>query len=354
MSYQKLNIEKKLLLAPMTEITDKPFRSICRNYGAALTYTQMISAKGIVKREFATLRLAVFSKKELPIGVQLLGNDANIISESIKVIKEFQPSTFDLNAGCPVPKVVKLGFGAALLENQLELAKILRAMKKSAGEIPISVKLRLGLSKNRINENLKIAENEGVDFVIIHPKYAYEKSEIQPNYEILADIKSKFKIPIFANGFFFSAEECDSIINKNYVNGVMIARGALGNPFIFKQFEEIRKGEIASEVTIQRIFDVLIEHIRLIEIEYGENITGLNNAKKNTIWYFRKVNGIKYLVPNVLKVQSYSGLISVVKKHKEEIESGKFVSLGDANEINKMFLNRILFWLLKEKNESFE
>ena len=151
MKLGKLDLGNKLLVAPMAEISDSAFRKIAKDYGAGLTFTQMVSAEGVVKNNFETLRYLVFNRKEKPIGVQVLGKDIEILHSAVKDLANFRPDVIDLNSGCPVDKVCKYDMGAKLLNDPVHLGKIVNSMFKAAEGIPISVKLRLGKNRKNIN-----------------------------------------------------------------------------------------------------------------------------------------------------------------------------------------------------------
>ncbi len=335
-----------MILAPMAEVTDKPFRAMCRKYGADFTFTEMVSAQGIVNNSFNTTRKVVFSKSEQPIGIQLLGNNPIYISEAITRLRKFSPYVIDLNAGCPVKKVTKNGFGAAILEKPFRLKEIVASMKKAAGEIPISVKMRLGFRKNNVLENVRICEGEGADFITLHPKMGNDSSEELPDKEWIAKVKSVVSIPVLANGFVFSAEDAVSLLSETEADGVMVARGALGNPYIFMRYNSyLREKKFPQMPDLQQVLTDTLEHIGLIKIEYGENLTGLNSAKKNIFWYFKKFNGIFSLIEKIIDLKSFDSIKIELEKHVENLSAGKF-SDEENQEVFDKFKQRILFWNL--------
>ncbi len=341
----KYNIEDKLILAPMAEITDKPFREMAKKHGAGLTFTQMISAKGVVYSEFKTLRKIAFSKDELPIGVQILGCEPSCIAESVKEIVKYSPSVIDLNAGCPVKKITKLGFGTALLDKPKKLGEIVYKMKKNAGNIPVSVKMRLGNKTNNALEISKIIEDNGADYIVIHPKLGTQSSEIKPNWEWIKKVKENVKIPVVGNGFVFTAEDAIEMKKQTGCDAVMVSRGAIGNPFIFSRYGKLTKGENAQFPNVEDVYSNLLEHIEKIKIEYGKNIIGLHNAKKHIIWYFKYLNGINWLIPKVLNSKSCNELFNVIDEHYKKLMKNEYPQ-SDTESIKRKFRKRILFWLL--------
>ncbi len=342
----KLDLHNKLILAPMAEVSDRPFRLICRKYGAGLTFTEMVSARGIVNNSFNTTRKVVFPQSEQPIGIQLLGNSPFYIGEAIQRLKKLKPAVFDLNAGCPVKKVTKNGFGVSILDKPSQLKEIVASMKAMSGDIPVSVKMRLGFRKITIMENAKICQEEGADFITLHPKMGNDSSENLPDKEWINKVKSAVSIPVLANGFVFSAEDAVNLLNDTDADGVMVARGALGNPYIFQRYNHyIRTGEFPEFPKIEQIYQDVIEHVDLIKIEYGENLVGLNSAKKNIFWYFKKFNGIFSLIEKIIDLQDFEQIKIEVKKHTERLKVGDFS--GDENkDVFEKFKQRILFWNL--------
>ena len=349
MKIGNVEIKDRLILAPMAEITDKPFRQMARKHNAALTFTQMISARGVVRSEFRTMRKIAFSKSELPIGVQILGCEPDCIGESVKEISKYKPTVIDLNAGCPVKNVTKLGFGVALLDEPRKLGKIVSAMKKNSNGIPVSVKMRLGIRKNNALEIAKIIEDEGADFITLHPKLGTQSSEEKPDWTQIAELKSKLKIPVIGNGFVFTAEDAIRMRKETNCDAVMVSRGGIGNPFIFSRFEQLIKNGNAPLPTVDEIYANALEHVEKIKIEYGRNLSGLHNAKKHIIWYFKYLNGINWLIPNVLNARSCDELAEILEKHFEKLKNDEYPQT-DVEEIKRKFKDRILFWLLDKKD----
>jgi len=342
----KLDLRNKLILAPMAEVSDRPFRLMCRKYGAGLTFTEMVSARGIVNNSFNTTRKVVFPQSEQPIGIQLLGNSPFYIGEAIQRLKKLRPAVFDLNAGCPVKKVTKNGFGVSILDNPSQLKEIVASMKSMAGNIPVSVKMRLGFRKISIIENAKICQEEGADFITLHPKTGNDTSDELPNKEWINKVKSVVSIPVLANGFVFSAEDAVNLLNETNADGVMVARGALGNPYIFDRYNYYIQHKNFPELPgINQIYDDVIEHIDLIKIEYGENLVGLNSAKKNIFWYFKKFNGIFSLIEKIIDLKNFEQIKIEVAEHTEKLKVGYF-PVDENNEVFEKFKQRILFWNL--------
>jgi tRNA-dihydrouridine synthase B len=341
-----LDLESKLLLAPMAEITDAPFRKIAKKHGAGLTFTQMVSAKGVVENNFQTLRHLSFSKEEKPIGVQILGNDPEWIYAAVNEIVKTKPNLIDLNCGCPMDKVTKFNMGAGLLQDPVHLERIVKTMTSASDGIPVSVKLRLGINRTKINilETAKAAEEGGASLVFIHTRAKTDKYRNEPMWEWLSKVKEVVSIPVVGNGSIFSHTDAADMINSTGCDSVLVARGALGNPFIFRDYNLHKtKGVSGEPIKIEEVYETAAEHISLLEKEY-DIISGLHSAKKNIVWYYRKFNGISELLKNIFSINSYDVLNEFVADHTEKIKQDIFPE-EDLDFIEEKFKNKVLFWL---------
>jgi len=350
MKLGSLNIGNKLIVAPMAEVTDAPFRKIAKKMGAGLTFTQMVSADGVARGHFETLRFLTFARDEKPIGVQLLGNDPEIIKDAVKEIIKLKPDVIDINAGCPVKKVLSKNMGSALLNSPDLLGKIIRQMVDSANGIPILAKMRLGKDRNKINilENAKIAEDNGASGIIVHARTVdmqYSESHLP---EWIKKVKESVNIPVIGNGSVFEPEDALNMLKTTGCDSVIVARGALGNPFLFSRFNTlIETGTDPGNPSIGFIEKTLLEHVELIRKEYGK-ILGLTKAKKNIIWYFKSLNGINYLIREILSANEFEQLPKVIVKHIENLKIGKYPENNKRFEIEKKFKQKVLFWLIKD------
>jgi len=350
MNAVNLDLLKKLWLAPMAEVTDAPFRIISKKFGAGLTFTQMVSAKGVVENEFETLRYLAFSKNEKPIGVQILANDPVTLASSVNEVKKYSPDVIDLNCGCPVTKVTRHQMGATILDNPELLGELIKAMKDAAGDTQISVKMRLGKNHTNINviENAQIAQKNGADYVIVHTRTREDRYYIDAQWDWLRKIKQNLDIPVLGNGSIFSAQDAVDMIEQTGCDGVMVARGALGNPFIFRRFNEIvETGKDPGEPTVQEVYETALNHLNLLIREFGE-IRVIHRAKKFIIWYFRFFNGISSLIENLIKINDINILKEYLEEHTNKIINDLYPP-EDLSKIDQQFKNRVLFWLEENK-----
>lgn len=355
MKIGNLDIENKLILAPMAEVTDSSFRKIAKEFGAGITFTQMVSAQGVLRNNFETLRLFSFSRDEKPIGVQLLGNNSEIISEAVKEIIKFQPNLIDLNCGCSVEKVVGNYMGSALLEDPKAMGKIIKKMVDASNGVPISVKLRLGKDKNNINilETAKVAEENGASILFVHARTRADKYESDPDWIWLRKVKETVKIPVVGNGSIFTPNDALKMKEFTGCDSVMVARGALGNPFIFDRFNKlISSGIDPGEPSIDVVKNVLLKQISYMEREFGEQ-KSLDKAKKHSIWYFRFYPGIDQFLEKIFGLDSLFSIRSLIEEHTQNILSGN-IKITQLNEINKKFKKKVLFWLTEENLEAID
>lgn len=346
MKIGNLDLGNKLFLAPMAEVTDSSFRKICKELGAGLTFTQMVSAQGVVKNDFTTLRFLSFNRSEKPIGVQVLGNDPEILGEAVKEIAKFKPDLIDLNCGCPVEKVVSNNMGAALLDDPKRIGKIIRKMVDASGGIPISIKVRLGKDKSRINvmEVAKTLEDNGGALLFVHARTRADKYDSEVDYSWLKKIKEVIKIPVVGNGSLFTPEDVKSMLDYTGCDSAMIARGALGNPFLFERFNKlVETGEDPGQPDAGVVRDVLLKHIELLDKEMGE-LACIDKVKKNAVWYFRNYAGIDLLLSRIFSFTSLEEIKSFINEHADKILADENPAIPDS-EINKKFKKKVLFWL---------
>lgn len=353
MKIGNLDLGNKLFLAPMAEVTDSSFRKIAKEYGAGLTFTQMVNALGAIRSDFETLRHLSFNRSEKPIGVQVLGNDPEILGEAAKEISKYKPDLIDLNCGCPVERVVCHNMGAALLDDPKRIGTIVKKMVDSSDGVPVSVKVRLGKDKSRINiiDIAKSAESHGASLIIIHTRTRADKYDSDPDWSWLRKVKENIQIPIVGNGSLFTPQDIKKMIDETGCDSAMVARGALGNPFIFNRYNNLVNNGIDPGIPdIKFVKEVLIKHINLLIAEYGELLC-FDKAKKQTIWYFRTFPGIEQILDKVFTSSSTNELFSIIDYHTNNILSGIYNHHSN-DEINKKFKKKVLFWLTEEYIET--
>ncbi len=346
MKIGSLDLGYKLFLAPMADVTDTPFRTIAKKYGAGITFTQMVSAKGIIENNFETLKLIGYSRDEKPVGIQLLVSDPDIAYRAVKDLSYRKPDMIDLNCGCPIEKVTKHNMGAKLLNDPPRIGRLINSMVKAAGDIPISVKLRLGRDRRKVNilDTLKAAEDNGASLAFVHARAATDRYDIEADWNFLSDIAGKCNIPIVGNGSVFEAADAVNMLKETGVASVLIARGALGNPFLFDRFNKIMEtGTDPGRPSLEVVHSLAVEHLGLIRRE-RDNSSGLANAKKNIFWYFRYYNGVFSLIEDILGLNSFDDVILKLDDHVKKIQDNSY-SENDFDVVMKRFKKRVIFWL---------
>lgn len=283
-----------ILLAPLAGYTDKAFRKLCAIQGAGLTFTEMISAKGLQYHNAHTMELLSVSEEEGRAGVQLFGDDPQIISEIAARLEETDGARialFDINMGCPAPKIVNNGEGSALMKNPALAGEIVSALKKKV-TLPVTVKFRKGFDAAHINavEFAKRMEDCGADALSIHGRTREQYYSGTADWEIIAAVKNAVKIPVNGNGDIFKPEDAKKMLEETGCDGVMIARGAMGNPFIFRMIREyLETGQYALP-TIGEKMEICKEHARLACAEKGEQVA-MKEMRKHACAYLKGIRG---------------------------------------------------------------
>ncbi len=281
-----VTLENNLILAPMAGVTDLPFRLLCKEQGAGLLCMEMVSAKAIYYRNRNTEALLSIDEREFPVSLQLFGSDADIISEMAKRIEERPFSILDLNMGCPVPKVAGNGEGSALMKNpaivEEIVSKTVKAIKK-----PVTVKIRKGFDAAHVNavEIARIAEASGAAAVAVHGRTREQYYQGKADWDIIRQVKEAVRIPVIGNGDVVSPESAEAMLRETGCDGIMIGRGAQGNPWLFGQILHwMETGEKKAPPTKEELKQMILCHARLL-VEHKGNYTGIREMRKHVAWY---------------------------------------------------------------------
>lgn len=285
-----LALAHNVVLAPLAGITNLPFRLMCRRSGAALAYTEMVSVNGLVREGANTLALLKSCDEDRPLGIQLFGDTPADLAEAARMV-EGAGELLDINMGCPVRKVVGTGAGSALMKEPMKVAAIVRAVR-AVTAMPLTIKIRSGwhCGDNTFLEIAKIAEAEGCDAITLHPRSRSQMFSGYSDWSQLTELKEKLSIPVIGSGDLFSAEDCLRMLSETGCDGVMVARGSLGAPWIFRQVLELQEGKTVQPVSNLERADAIRAHFELYLQECGEAVA-TREMKKHIGWYAKGFNG---------------------------------------------------------------
>lgn len=286
MKIGNVNLANPYILAPMAGVTDLPFRLLCKEQGAGLLCMEMISAKALQYKNKNTKALLAIHPEEYPVSLQLFGSDPKIMSEMAKMIEELPFQILDINMGCPVPKVVRNGEGSALMKNPKLVHEIVSAVSKAI-EKPVTVKIRKGFDDDHINavEIAKIIEDAGGAAVAVHGRTREQYYSGKADWDIIRQVKEAVSIPVIGNGDIFTPQDAKRCLEETGCDGLMIGRGARGNPWIFRRTAHyLETGELIPEPDGQEIGKMIMRHARMQVKMKGEYI-GMKEMRKHVAWY---------------------------------------------------------------------
>ena len=309
MNIGTLQIENPYILAPMAGVTDLPFRLLCKEQGAGLLCMEMISAKALQYGNKNTKALLAIHPDEYPVSLQLFGSDPQIISEQAKRIEELPFQILDINMGCPVPKVVRNGEGSALMKEPKLVYDIVYAVSHAIQK-PVTVKIRKGFDDNNVNavEIAKIVEEAGGAAVAVHGRTREQYYSGKADWDIIRQVKEAVSIPVIGNGDVTSAQKAADMMEQTGCDGVMIGRGAQGNPWIFRELLEYNEtGIIPGRPDKLTIRDTMLRHAAL-QIKFKGEYLGIREMRKHVAWYTKGMPGSARLRDAINKVETYKEL----------------------------------------------
>ena len=324
MNFDFFNTNGKVALAPMAGVTDRAFRELCVNYGACYSVTEMVSSKGLTLNDKKSKELLAITEPERPCGAQIFGNDPLTMAKAAVKTLEFEPQFIDINMGCPAPKVAASGGGALLMKSP-ELAERIVKEVVNAVNIPVTVKMRSGWDDNTINavELAKRCENAGAKAITVHGRTKIQMYSPPVNIDIIREVKQAVKIPVIGNGDIIDGKSAAKMLEETGCDLVMVGRGALGRPWVFKQINAYLEHEriLPEPPVIERML-IMLKHIEKLCLYKGERV-GIREARKHAAWYTKGLRGAAEYRAKMSSIESFDDLKNI---------AGEFIELSKKNE----------------------
>lgn len=315
MNIKPEELKTSAALAPMAGVADRAFRELCMSFGAAYCVGEMASSKGISMRDKKSSQLLTLSPTERPAGVQIFGDVPQIMADAAKLCLEYEPDFIDINMGCPAPKVAGNGGGSALMKRP-ELAAEIVARCVEAVNIPVTVKMRSGWDSDSINavELAVLCEQAGARAITVHGRTRQQMYAPPVNTDIIAQVKSAVRIPVIGNGDITDGPSAAAIFEKTGCDSIMVGRGALGRPWVFRQISEyLQNGTVLPEPPVEERMDIMLRHISALIADKGDYI-GIREARKHSAWYIRGIKGAASFRREIGMLESFEQLKELSEK----------------------------------------
>lgn len=316
MNIGNIQINNQVFLAPLAGVSDRPFRLLCAKEGAGLVYTEMVSAKAIAYNNQKTKTLLKVSPDQERVAIQLFGRDPQIMAESAQEIDHEGITLFDINMGCPVPKVVNNGEGSALMKEPDLVGRIVEAMVKALNK-PVTVKIRSGFDDTLMNavEVAKVAESAGASAVAVHGRTRSQYYTGKADWSVIRDVKEALHIPVIGNGDIFTAKDGKRMFDETGCDGIMIARGAQGNPWIFSEtLAYLATGQIPERPTPEMLVAMILKHKEALIKEKGAYIA-LREMRKHVSWYTKGIENSASLRREINQLVSIDAFDTMIREH---------------------------------------
>lgn len=317
-SIGNVQLNNPFLLAPLAGVTDAPFRRICKEMGAAMVYTEMVSGKGLYYKDKNTDSLLRAYEDEMPVAYQVFGSEPEILSYAARTLSERPNAVLDINMGCPVPKIVKNGEGSALLKNPDLVYKLIESMVGESKK-PVTAKIRIGFDEKSINavEVAKAIEAAGAAAVAVHGRTREQYYTGKADWNMIAKVKEAVNIPVIGNGDVFSGADAISMLEQTGCDMVMIARGAQGNPWIFREALALwQGGEKPESPSVAEKLSIVYKQCELVLAEKGEYI-GVREMRKHIAWYLKGIKGSAHLRAEINRKNTFEEIKELLGQIEE-------------------------------------
>lgn len=290
MKIKNLKIEGEVALGPMAGVTDKAFREICKSFGCGLMFTEMVSAKAFYYKDRKTKELMEIRETERPVGLQIFGHEPEIMAHMAREIHDFNHDILDINMGCPAPKIVKNGDGSALMKDLKLIEKIVTGVVKASNK-PVSVKIRKGYEETNAVEVAKVIEASGADLLSIHGRTRDQFYAGKADWDIIRDVKKAVDIPVYGNGDIFTLDDAIKMKDHTGVDGLMVARGVQGNPWLIREINTyFKEGKRLDPPSPKERVRVAMKQLALM-IDYKGEHRGIMEMRKHAAWYLKGIRG---------------------------------------------------------------
>ena len=312
-----VEISNNIFLAPMAGVTDLPFRRLCKEFGAGMIYTEMASSKAVHYGSEKTKGIYEVFEDERPIGIQIFGSDPDVMAETASELSEYA-DIIDINMGCPANKIVKNGEGSALMKN-LKLAEEIITKVVRASRVPVTVKMRKGWDDTHVNavELAQIAESSGAKLITVHGRTREDMYSGEADLDIIKKVKDSVRIPVIGNGDITSGEKAKKMFEVTGCDGIMIGRGAQGNPWIFKSIlEYLENGKLLPEPGINDKINMALKHLKLSK-EYKGEYVAVREMRKHIAWYLKGVPGNSQLKETINREDNIEEVEKILIKSLE-------------------------------------
>ncbi len=321
MKIENIEFKNNIFLAPMAGIADRAFRELCINFGAGYTVTEMVSSKGLTMGDKKSSELLTLGEIENPAGAQIFGDDPQIMAEAAKKCLDFRPQIIDINMGCPAPKIAMNGGGASLMKNPKLAGEIVKAVSEAV-PVPVTVKIRKGWDDESVTavELAQIAEQNGASAITVHGRTRTQMYSGKVDYDIIAKVKKAVSIPVIGNGDITDEQSATIMLEKTNCDAIMIGRGALGNPWLFRRINAyLSECRVLPDVGINEKMVVMLKHIQKI-IEYKGEYTAMREARHHAAYYTKGIRGGAALRKEISTFEHFEQLEELAFKIAKENE----------------------------------